>query len=256
MDFYKLYEKAVQDPSFEIDFINEKFRKIHGKSPLSLREDFCGTGWLCCEWVKQGPLHVAEGVDLDRRPIDSGKKRHLATLTPDQKKRVRYSVKNVLHLHPKPVDVVVAFNFSYWVFRKRTELLAYFQRVRKSLKKDGVFFMDFMGGTEVAHCVTESKKIGEYRYYWECVSYNPIQGCAHYAIHFKKKGGEKKRAFTYEWRLWGLNELRDLLQEAGFSDVRVYWEGDDGEGGGNGIFTESLEEEDCLLWIAYLVVLP
>ena len=31
-------------------------------------------------------------------------------------------------------------------------------------------------------------------------------------------------------------EIRELLAEAGFSDVKVYWEGDDGEGEGDGEF--------------------
>ena len=41
--------------------------------------------------------------------------------------------------------------------------------------------------------------------------------------------------------------------EAGFNKGRVYWEGDDGEGGGNGKFTEHTTGEADLAWIAYIV---
>ena len=73
-------------------------------------------------------------------------------------------------------------------------------------------------------------------------------------IHFKFPDGSKiKRAFTYDWRLWTLPELRELLIEAGFAKVRVYWEGDDGDGGGNGEFKEHATGEPDLAWIAYIV---
>ena len=35
-----------------------------------------------------------------------------------------------------------AMNFSWWVFLTRRELLAYFRAVRRSLVRDGVFFLD------------------------------------------------------------------------------------------------------------------
>ena len=60
------------------------------------------------------------------------------------------------------------------------------------------------------------------------------------------------QVFKYDWRLWTLPELSDILKEAGFKDVHVYWEGDDKEGYGNGEFTRVTEEENCEVWIAYI----
>jgi len=63
-----------------------------------------------------------------------------------------------------------------------------------------------------------------------------------------------KEAFTYDWRLWGLTELRDILVDAGFSTVDCYWEGTDEDGeSGDGIFTKSETGDSCLSYIAYLV---
>jgi hypothetical protein len=62
-----------------------------------------------------------------------------------------------------------------------------------------------------------------------------------------------KRAFTYEWRLWTLPEIRELLEEAGFSKVTVYWEGTDEETGeGDGKYYPSLQGDADPSWVCYL----
>ena len=53
-------------------------------------------------------------------------------------------------------------------------------------------------------------------------------------IHFKFKDGSRiKKAFSYDWRLWTLPEIREVMEEAGFSNTRVYWEDEDEEGEGS-----------------------
>ena len=67
-------------------------------------------------------------------------------------------------------------------------------------------------------------------------------------------GSEMKRAFAYDWRLWSIPELRDLLAEAGFVDTEVYWEATDrktGEGNGNYYKAESALDDPA--WVAYIV---
>ena len=90
---------------------------------------------------------------------------------------------------------------------------------------------------------------------WDQDSINPITGEAKLHIHFRfPDGTEMHDAFTYEWRLWGLTELRELLIDAGFSQADCYWEGTDEDGeSGNGIFTRSEQGEACLSYVAYLV---
>ena len=58
-------------------------------------------------------------------------------------------------------------------------------------------------------------------------------------IHFSFPDGSKiKKAFTYDWRLWTLPEIRELLLEAGFQRATVYWEGTNEETEeGDGEFT-------------------
>ena len=67
-------------------------------------------------------------------------------------------------------------------------------------------------------------------------------------------GSRLKRAFSYEWRLWTLPELREILEEAGFDPVTVYWQGTDEETGeGDGVFEPAEEGEPDPSWIVYIV---
>ena len=96
-----------------------------------------------------------------------------------------------------------------------------------------MFFLDAFGGPDASDLTKEKTKIDGFTYIWEQAEFEPVTRRILCHIHFKFPDGSKiKRAFTYDWRLWTLPELRELLIEAGFARVRVYWEGDDGEGGG------------------------
>jgi hypothetical protein len=122
--------------------------------------------------------------------------------------------------------VIGAFNFSYWVFKTRDEMRDYFARVRRGLGKDGVFLMDAYGGWESQEPMLEERPIrGGFTYVWDQDKFDPITHEVTNYIHFKFKDGTKlERAFTYEWRYWTLPELRELLEEAGYRDVRVFWD--------------------------------
>ncbi len=253
-DIHDLYEKAVQAVDVEAEFLRDTFRALRKRDALSLREDFCGTASLACEWVRKGPRRHSIGVDLDAGVLDWGRKHRVARLPEAARARVQLKNDDVRTVTTKPVDIVGAFNFSYFCFKRRDEMRAYFARVRDALNPDGVFFLDAFGGPDASDLMTEKTKLGGFTYVWDQAEFEPVTGRIVCHIHFKFPDGSKlNRAFTYDWRLWTLPELRELLEEAGFSRVRVYWEGDDGEGGGNGIFEEHPTGEADLAWIAYLV---
>lgn len=250
-----LYEKAVQSVEPEIDFVDHWFRKLTGRRATVLREDFAGTANTACEWVRRRPENRAVAVDLDEDVLAWGMKHHVARLRPDQQGRV--ALVNADVREPgrlgQGVDVVLGMNFSYWIFKTRAELLGYFRSVHQSLAKDGMLFLDAFGGFEAQQVQVEKKRCPGYTYEWEHASYNPITGEITCHIHFSFKDGSRlDRAYTYEWRLWTPAEIRELLEEAGFGRVTVYWEGDDGKGGGDGEFHPNTKGEVCASWIAYL----
>lgn len=253
-DIHDLYERSVQAVDLEVEFLRDTFRALRGRDASSLREDFCGTASLACEWVRGGARRHAIGVDLDPEVLDWGRRNRLARLREDARARVKLENADVRTVATDRVDIVGAFNFSYFCFKTRDEMRKYFARVREALNDDGVFFLDAFGGPEASDLVKEKTKIDGFTYVWEQAQFEPVTSRILCHIHFKFPDGSKiKRAFTYDWRLWTLPELRELLLEAGFSSVRVYWEGDDGEGGGNGEFKEHATGEADLAWIAYLV---
>ena len=253
---YRLYEQAVQNPQNDIDFINEEFKKLVGRKALTLREDFGGTGALACLWTKQSSKHHSWAVDLSSEPIEYGRNNHFARLTTSEQKRMHYVQANVLEVSGIRADVVVAFNFSYFIFKKRVDLLKYFKEVKKSLGKDCVFFIDLFGGWESQQVTEEKTDHGKFIYYWDCEEFNPISNECFFSIHFKLPGKKKlQRVFTYDWRLWNLSELRDILAEAGFKKTVAYWEGDDGKGAGDGVFYPTETGENCESWVTYIAAI-
>src|SRR5690606_33076657 len=83
------------------------------------------------------------------------------------------------------------------------------------------------GGQEAIDVMTEDREVDDedFTYVWEQEKFNPISHDTVCHIHFEFPDGSRlERAFSYEWRLWTLPELRELLAEAGFSAVHVFWE--------------------------------
>lgn len=252
-DKYRLYELSVQNCATDLEFVDEEYQKYFSQAPYRLREDFSGTGALSCAWVGLGEDYHAWGIDLSSEAIDYGMKNHFKKLSPSQQNRMQYIEADVLKGHRFQVDVIVAFNFSYFIFKKREILLNYFKVVKKGLTSKGGFFIDLFGGTECRQELVESTKYDEHTYYWDCERYNPITEEVFYSIHFKKKnGGMYRKVFTYDWRMWGMGTLRDLLYEAGFAKVITYWEGDEGESG-DGNFSPTVQANNCESWVTFLV---
>ena len=134
----------------------------------------------------------------------------------------------------------------------------YFVSVKNSLEPTGIFFLDAFGGYEAAKELTEERECEGFTYIWEQATFNPINSQMQCYIHFKTdKGEELNRAFSYYWRLWTLPELQELLLEAGFSQVDIYWEGTDEESGeGDGVFKPAKVGTADAGWVCYIVALP
>jgi SAM-dependent methyltransferase len=253
-DKHILYQLSVQDPETEVKFITRVFEKKNGRTPLSVREDFCGTALLCAEWVKSKTQRTALGIDLDPAVLAWGKKHNLAPIQ-EPGNRITLLEQDVRKDVAQKFDVAVGFNFSYWVFKTRKDLLAYFVSAYRSLKRDGMFFLDTYGGYEAQEVMIEPRRIkGGFKYFWDQNKFNPIDHSCLNHIHFEFRDGTKlKKAFTYDWRYWTIIEIRELLEEAGFKSSRVFWEGTGEDGEGNGIFrpTEIADNEPA--WVSYIV---
>lgn len=261
-DRHVLYQKSVQEPETEVELLEEKFRELRGVEPLSLREDFCGTAFLSVHWCKSDKRRTAVGVDLCADTLDWGRTHNLEPAGKKVAERVELILGDVLNTPTAPVDLACAFNFSYNGFKTRAQLRSYFEAVRSNLNDQGVFAMDVYGGAEAIDAMVEDREMEDedFTYVWEQERFNPLTHETVCHIHFEFPDGSRlERAFSYEWRLWTLPELRELLEEAGFSKVHVFWEEfeDSDEDSeyleGTGRYTEVSEVENQESWICYLL---
>lgn len=252
-DKYALYRKAVQSAENDVVFIRDTYKELKGKSAKMFREDFCGTFALSTEWVKLNPNHKALGVDLDPEPMAYGKQHYLSKLNQEQQRRLQLIEGNVLDPRLPKADIVAAMNFSYFCFKQRNLMKKYFANVYKSISKDGIFLIDLFGGSQCYDAIEDVIKHDGFTYYWDQTNFDPVTNEALFHIHFKVGGKKIPQVFSYDWRLWSIPELREIMQEVGFKKSHVYWEGTAKDGSGNGDFTRVDHGESCQSWIAYIV---
>ncbi len=260
-DKHALYQVSVQSPGVDIEFFEAEFAKYRGRKPLRLREDFCGTALLSTEWCKTDPKRTALGVDLDAATLAWGRARNLEPAGPDVARRVKLAQADVRETRFAKVDLTLAMNFSYCVFQTRDELAAYFAAARAGLVRDGVLALEVYGGTESMSVMTEERPVRGATYIWEQEKFSPIDH--HTVCHISwrfKDDSTLERAFTYDWRLWTLPELRELMLGAGFKEVKFYFERVDGDEDdeyltGTGEFIERTEIDNQEAWLAYVIAL-
>lgn len=252
-DRHDLYQRSVNAPDFEVELLDRVFKKHAGRNAVLLREDFCGTGLLCKEWVTAKKGRKAIGLDIDREVLAWGQKRNIAPLG-ELSASISLRDQDVLIPTKEKADLIVAFNYSYQCFHDRATLLRYFRAAHQSLPKDGLFVLDMIGGWESQQTLVEKRKKPGFTYVWEQADYNPVDARFLCYIHFHFPGGSKmQKAFTYDWRLWNMAEVKDVLREVGFVDVDILWEGDGEDGTGDGVFRKVTRARNDPGWNAYLV---
>ena len=253
-DRHVLYEAAVQCVEAEIDFVDQEFQNLRGRRARTLREDFCGTASTSCEWVRRHADNSATGVDLDSEVLQWGTENRVANLAPAARERITLIEGDVMRVETALQDIVLAMNFSYFSFKERAQLRSYFRRTLGALIDDGVFFLDCYGGYDAFRELNEHTEHKGFTYVWDQAFYNPVNGHTINHIHFRFDDGSRmKKAFSYDWRLWTLPEIREILMEAGFSRNTVYWQGwDEDEEEGSDEF-EPVETADADAgWICYI----
>ena len=254
-DKYQLYQWAVQSPDTDASWFASLYRRRRKQPARHLREDFSGTGLLSATWVRRDPGNTAVAYDIDPEPQRWGMAHNVQALG-QAASRVRFLLQDARDPSQRPPDIRVALNFSYFIFKQRAQLLEYFRAVYQDMPPDGMFVLDVYGGPDALHETEEPREIDQgFTYAWEQAEYWPATGDYLTHIHFRFRDGTKlERAFTYDWRLWGLPELKDILADAGFQHIDTYWEGTASNGvDGNGVFRKSLRGENCLAWITYIV---
>jgi SAM-dependent methyltransferase len=241
IDRHALYEAAVQSVDFELDFMSRTYSRRNHREARSFREDFCATAAMATAFAARSPDNIAYGVDIDANTLAWARRRRLAHAG-ETATRVHLTRADVRRTPRRRVDIACALNFSWWVFHQRSELLAYLRAARAGLRPHGILFMDALGGARSEKPLVEKRRVRDrstpegrhippFTYIWEQVRVDAISRNFVAHIHFEFDNGSRMtRAFTYDWRLWTLIELRELAAEAGFTDFEVWSEGWDKNG--------------------------
>lgn len=263
-----MYENSVQNPGWQLQSLPRLHKKLIKKEINDLREDFCGSGLLSAEWVRRSAQNTAVGLDLDPEAIEYAERVHLDGLKPVQKRRLKYLNQNVLKPTSRKFDSIFANNYSFFDFHERLDLLKYFKSAYVSLKSQGTLFLETAGGSGFLKPANDrfSKKLNHPKFgriqldwVWQQQDYDPITSINDYSLHYRvvrKKlkldrdfNQWKNDVFRYNWRVWSIREIRELLLYAGFQSTVVFWPVD--------LDSEKFEIRDWAenyeSWVAYVV---
>lgn len=262
-DRHALYEVAVQGVDWDLDFLERLYRARNGREARLFREDFCSTAALALGWTLRHPENRAWAVDLDPEPL-AWARRHRLPFAREAGERVTLVRGDVRKARRPLADVTCALNFSWWIFHRRADLLAYLRAARASLAPGGLLVLNAFGGAKAERPLTERTRksasngpdgepVPGFTYVWEQKRFEPLTRNLLAHIHFELRDGTKlSKAFTYDWRMYTLPELRDAVLEAGFRDFEVWSEGWDAARRthtGRLHRRAKLDNDDC--WIAY-----
>lgn len=256
-DKFVCYQQSVQEPDHEIEVFDQIYREAFKSKALTLREDFCGTFAVSCEWVKSDKYRKALGIDICPDTLQWGVENNLGKLKPKVAERVEVLEQDVRTKTTPQVDILAAQNFSFWIFKTREEVVNYFRIAYENLNDKGIMIMDMMGGKECyASDVTDKRTIVKgkkgFKYHWEQAYFNPVNADCSFYIHFKFGDGSKiEKAFEYHWRFWTVAEVREMLAEAGFSKSLVYWDVADEDEDADWQSVDEAPNDDS--WLSYVV---
>ena len=254
-DKHILYQESIQTPEEDAKFFSRYFKKYTGSSLRIFREDFCGTAILSCEFVKQSRNNFALGVDLDEATLKWARDHNVSALGAHQRDRVQLVRGDVRGVRDPQAELIAGLNFSYSVFKTRKDMGVYINNAHRALLPGGLFVLEAWGGGRAQFLMKERKRFKGFTYVWDQADFDPVTHHILCKIHFEFRDGTRmKNAFIYDLRLWTLPELRELMDEAGFSDIHVLWEGTDrNTGEGNGVFRRVERGGDEEAWIAYVI---
>lgn len=249
---YFFYEHSVQSPKLHVKLLRKWYKELKGRHPKTLREDFCGTFAISHEFVSCSKDNRAWAIDLDTEPLMYGMRERLLKSPLELQNRLELLRQDVRTATRPQVDLAVACNFSFQVFQDEKNLGTYFNAVHRSLNTDGIFILEVAGGPGFIEKTKDYRKVRagrlSWRYIWDQQFFDPITRRSKYAIHFEPKNAKPmKNAFTYDWRLWTIPELRHHLSEAGFKETCVFWEVAENE------YVRSESGENDFAWIAHVV---
>lgn len=219
---YDLYELAAQAPVAEAAFL----RAVHAHNPEVLAEDFAGPCGIARAWLTLADHHRAICTDLDHEPLDHARDRTLRDLGAGALARIDFHSCDVRTTKGR-ADIIASLNFAVGELHDRPALLTYLRHALARLHPKGILVCDTYAGPDALVPGSYDQEIdtdhGTVHYTWRQVEADPLTHRVRNAMDFRLPDGKRMPdAFTYDWRLWTIPELRDACREAGFPRTQVF----------------------------------
>ncbi len=178
----------------------------------------CGTGTLALKLAEWG-LNVV-GVDGDPRMIDVARAKHLPN-----GRQARFYVGDLRDKLPEyDQDLVLCLYDSMNYLLDAAHVVQFFRRVRPALRDEGLFIVD---------CSTESNSLTHFsnmdqteRLKGVVVSrrawYDPAERIQNNSFEIYPKGENTVYLEHHQQRIWRVNDIVEMLQQAGFKCLAKY----------------------------------
>lgn len=198
--------------------------KKHGIPKGKILEVCCGNGRICLNLAKRG-YHV-RGVDISPLYIEDAKRRAQKTGVGARTKFMRGDMRAIERSVKGRYDAVLSIWTAIGYYDKKTDE-RFFKKVFKLLKKNGLFMIiNTMSMDYLSHYAMP-------RLYDETNDYVILHRNTFDRIHsrlddtliiYRKEGKDLKYLDTERTilRIYGINELIEMAENAGFSFVEAY----------------------------------
>lgn len=181
----------------------------------------CGTGAMTIALYKRGYHVIGNDVSPDMlmkartNAFKEGAK-NIIFICEDMRK---------LMIH-KPIDAILCVCDGVNYLTEPSDAAAFFSRAYDCLRPNGLLLFDISSAYKLSTVLgdhTFTEETDEYAYIWKNAYDEKTSLCRMDLTCFVRNGGQYDRfSETHLQRAYTENELKALLSEAGFSDVRTY----------------------------------
>jgi ubiquinone/menaquinone biosynthesis C-methylase UbiE len=205
-----------------VDYV-ELLLRIEDYHPQQILDCACGTGNVTFELARRG--YAVDGTDLSRGMLDVAERKGSQSGWRD----VRFFHQDLRSLSlPREYDLAVCLYDSLNYITKPDELKSAFARVADCLLPRSLFIFDLNSELALeAELFTQNnlwRRDSDLIYDWKS-RFDPITRLSQVEMYFKVRhadGSEREFHELHQERAYTLDEVRDLLAEAGWQTLRVY----------------------------------
>ncbi len=188
--------------------------------PRSILDLACGTGTVSLLLAQRG--YQVTGVDLSAAMIEEAKQKA------PQNSRLEFHVQDAaeLNLPGRKFDLCISLFDSLNYILQPDRLQQAFERVAMHLSRQGLFVFDMNSEYALVNCYFTQDNLGTdapLKYYWTS-SYEHTTRLCTVLLHFSSNNaqGETKTDVVHQQYAYREQEVREMLQTAGFNEIQTY----------------------------------